>query len=227
MPATRLMCALVVIDAVKQDLLPTFGRTAPDIVWDPTAALLKRVEAGETADGIFAIDYAIDELTAAGRLDPASRRPIVQAEFGLAAQPGAQFPRPQDAAELIALLLEVPSIAYSRAGASGIYFEKLIDRLGIGDRVRAKSLVIPAGLTGERVRSGDAVLAVQQMSELRAVEGIEMVGPLPDDCQQTTDFSAAVFADAADPQGAAAFIGLLTSPAAGRSFAGRGLKLRF
>jgi len=227
MAATRFMCALVIVDAVRQDLLPVLGVDAPEIVWDPTAALLKRVEAGETADGIFAIDYALDRLAASGLIDTATRRPVVQAEFGLAAQPGASLAAPGNATELADLLLDVPSIVYSRAGASGIYFEKLIDRLGIGEAVRAKSLVIPAGLTGEKARDGEAVLAVQQMSELRAVDGLDILGPLPPDCQQTTDFGAAVFANAADPQGAARFIDCLTSPAAGRSFAGRGLKLRF
>lgn len=221
------MCALVIIDAVRQDLLPILDDDAPEIIWDPTAALLKRIEAGDPTDGIFAIDYALDELAAAGLIDPATRKPIVQAEFGLAVQQGSSLALPTNAKELTTLLLDVPSIVYSRAGASGIYFEKLIDRLGIGDAVRSKSVVIPAGLTGEKVRDGEAVLTVQQMSELRAVGGIDILGPLPPDCQQTTDFSAAVFADAADPQGAVRFIDLLMSRSAAQSFVSRGLKLRF
>jgi molybdate transport system substrate-binding protein len=197
------------------------------MIWDPTAALMKRIESGEAADGIFAIDGPMDQLAARGIIDVQSRRPIVQAEFGLAVRRGLDVEQPQNAAELVALLRTVPSIVYSRAGASGIYFEKLIDRLGIGDEVRAKSLVIPAGLTGEKVRDGSAELAIQQMSELKAVDGIDILGPLPDDCQQVTDFSAAVFAGAANPNGARAFIEVLSSPQAARSFKARGLKLRF
>jgi molybdate transport system substrate-binding protein len=134
---------------------------------------------------------------------------------------------PSDAETLKALLLDVPSIVYSRAGASGIYFEKLIDRLGIGEEIRAKSLIIPAGLTGEKVRDGQVALAVQQMSELRAVQGIDIIGPFPADVQQTTNFSAAVFFDAEDPTGAEAFIAALTTPAAREAFLARGLKVRF
>ena len=173
------MCALVIVDAVRQDLLPELGDEAPDIVWDPTAALMKRIESGETADGIFAIDYAIDELIANGKLDPATQKPVVRAEFGLAVQAGTKVDAPRDSSELVALLLDVPSIVYSRAGASGIYFEKLIDRLGIGDAVRVKSLVIPAGLTGEKAREGEAVLAVQQMSELRAGDAVLATATVP------------------------------------------------
>lgn len=227
MAATRFMCALVIVDAANQDLLPLMGDAAPEVIWDPTAALMKRIDAGERADGIFAIDASMDKLAEAGVIDLASRKPIVQAEFGIAVQDDMSAPSLNDQSDLIKLLLDVPSIVYSRAGASGIYFEKLIDRLGIGAEIRAKSLVVPAGLTGEKVRDGEAVLAVQQMSELLAVEGIQILGPFPPDCQQVTDFSAAVFSKAENAAGAQTFIDMLTSEAAARSFTSRGLKLKF
>jgi len=226
MANTRFMCALVIVDAVK-DLLRRIGQAAPEIIWDPTAALMKRIEAGERADGIFAIDGPLDELEAQGLIEGSTRRPIVQAEFGIAVKRGTGLAAPSDVASLKALLLGTPSIVYSRSGASGIYFEKLIDRLGIGEEIRAKSLVIPAGLTGEKVRDGEAVLAIQQMSELRAVEGLDIVGPFPAEVQQTTDFSAAVFSEAKDRAGAEAFISALTTPAAREAYLARGLAVRF
>jgi molybdate transport system substrate-binding protein len=188
---------------------------------------VQRIEAGERADGIFAIDGPLRRLAAAGIIDPASMTPVVQAEFGVAVSRDMAMPRLIDAGDLIRLLLSVPTICYSRAGASGIYFESLIDRLGIGPEVRSKSLVIPAGLTAEQVRQGRAVLAIQQMSELRAVDGVRVVGPLPPECQQTTDFSAAIFRDAADAAGAKAFIATLTGAAARRSYIERGMTVRF
>jgi molybdate transport system substrate-binding protein len=227
MQNTRIMAALVILDTVRQDLLPTLGDTAPDIIWDPTVALMARLEAGERADALFAIDDHMERLLAEGKLRAESYLPIVQAAFGIAVQSGLSVTRPQTAEQFIDLLRAVPSIAISRVGASGIFFEKLIDRLGIGEEIRAKTLVIPAGLTGEKLTTGEAVLAFQQFSELKAVPGIDVVGLLPDDCQQVTNFSAAVFTDAKDPEGAQRFINLLRSPEAARSFAARGLKLRF
>lgn len=227
MAHTRFMAALVILKAVEDDLLPMLGSEAPEMIWDPTAALMARIEAGETADGIFAIDGSMDDLEERRLIDPASRRSVVEAAFGLAAVPGSGLKPPANAEELVALLRRVERPAISRAGASGIYFEKLIDRLGIGAEVREKALVIPAGLTGEKVRDGEADLAVQQLSELKAIDGIEILGPLPDDCQQVTRFDAAVFTNAADADGAHAFIDHLTSPVAARSFRARGLKLLF
>lgn len=227
MTRTRFMAALVIVDAAEQILLPSMGEDAPEMIWDPTAALMKRIETGEKADGIFAIKSSMDVLEERGLIVPESRKPIVQAEFGIAVALDLDVKQPENAAEFVALLRKTPRIVYSRAGASGIYFEKLIDRLGIGDEIRAKSLVIAAGLTGKKVRDGEGALAIQQMSELKAVDGIRILGPLPDDCQQVTDFDAAVFATAENPGGASRFVELLQSPLAAESFVARGLRLRY
>lgn len=224
---TRFMCALVILNAVEEEIIPLMGARAPEMIWDPTAALTKRIEAGEPADGICAIEETVQILVAQRLIDPASVVPVVQAEFGIAVGLDMPAARLNDASDLIALLRAAPSVCYSRAGASGIYFESLIDRLGIGAEVRAKSTVIPAGLTGEKVRDGVAALAIQQMSELRAVPGIRIIGPLPPDCQQTTDFAAGIFTNAADPSGAADFIRALTSADAKAAYVARGLKIRF
>lgn len=221
------MAALVILTAVEEDLLSDMGEPRPQMIWDPTAALMTRIERGEKADGIFAIDGAMNKLMEAGLVDPASVVPVVQAEFGVAVSLDMPAPRLDNADDLIGLLLSVPTICYSRAGASGIYFENLIDRLGIGNEVRAKSLVIPAGLTAEQVEKGRAVLAIQQMSELRAVAGVRIAGPLPPECQQVTDFSTGIFTDAAEPEAARLFIEVLTSPKAQAAYLARGLKVRF
>ena len=193
------------------------------MAWHPTAVLLQRIDAGESADGILATDAAVDALQSKDLIVSASRTALVQAAIGISIAAGAPKRDISSVEALRQTLLAVPSIAYSRAGASGIFFEKLIDRLGIGEAVRAKSTVIPAGLTGEVVARGDAHLAVQQISELLMVDGIDFLGPMPPDVQETTNFSAAVFADAVDGAGAMRFIAALTSPQARQAFTQSGL----
>jgi molybdate transport system substrate-binding protein len=115
------------------------------------------------------------------------------------------------------------AVAYSRAGASGIYFAQLIERLGIAAEVNARAVVIPMGFTAEKVAGGEADLAVQQISELMTVPGIDVVGPFPDAIQVASRFEAAIFAEAANPRGAEAFLRLLVSPAAAEAYAKGGL----
>ena len=106
-------------------------------------------------------------------------------------------------ARLRATLLAAPSLAYSRAGASGIFFAELLERLGIAEAVNAKATVIPQGLTGELAARGEAALAIQQVSELMAVPGVEIVGRLPEGANTCAVFSAALFADASSGAAAA------------------------
>ena len=81
-------------------------------------------------------------------------------------------------------------MAYSRLGASGIFFAQLIERMGIAAEINARAKIIPQGFTAERLVSGEADLAVQQISELKLVEGIEVVGPIPRELQTPAVFSA-------------------------------------
>lgn len=226
----KIMSALVIRAMVDEVIVPAFrGRGyEPEFVWNPTVALMQRInDTGERADAIVAIDWALDELTQKGLIDPATRRHVAQASVGLAVRRGVAKPDISSADKLKQVLLETPSLCYSRAGASGIYFEKLIDRLGIGEAIRAKATVVPAGLTGEKAASGEVELAIQQVSELLAVPGIDFVGPFPDELQATTDFSAAVFVGSQHREGALAFIDVLLTPEARQAYIRTGLEPLF
>jgi molybdate transport system substrate-binding protein len=114
----------------------------------------------------------------------------------MAVPAGAPQPDISTVEALRATLLATPSLVYSRAGASGIFFAELIERLGIAAEVNAKAIVIPQGFTAEVAARGGAALAIQQVSELMAVPGIEMVGKLPEGANTCAIFSAARFAQA-------------------------------
>ena len=76
-----------------------------------------------------------------------------------------------------------------------MYFASLLKKLGIEDEIRAKALVLPEGLTGEPVARGEIELAVQQMSELMQVSGINIFAKLPPAVQQSTIFSLGSFVE--------------------------------
>ena len=89
-------------------------------------------------------------------------------------------------------LLAAKSIAYSDS-ASGVYIQnEMFKRLGIEDQVKGKARMIPAIPVGEVVARGEAEIGFQQISELKPIKGIDLVGPLPPQVQQYTVFSAGV-----------------------------------
>lgn len=180
----------------------------------PTRALEARIAAGERADAAVLTAEAIAALAAAGMLDAATARPLALSRVGLAVKAGAAHPDISSVDALRRVLLEVPSLCYSRAGASGIFFADLIERLGIAAEVNAKAIVIPQGFTAEKLVSGEAAIAFQQVSELLEVPGIEVVGPLPEGAQTVAVFSGAAFAGAADGARVLAAVAAACTPAA-------------
>ena len=209
------------------ELLPQFGRASGHKVkasYDPAKVMMERIARGETADLAILGGSAIDELVKQGKVAAGSKRVIARCGVGVGVLAGADKPDIGTVEAFKRALLAAKSIAWTQEGASGMYFSGLIERLGIGAEVQAKAVRQPGGLIGELVAAGKAQLAVQQIPELMAVPGIELVGPLPEEIQQVTVSSAGVFADSKHAGAARAFIDFLSTPDAARVLKARGLE---
>ncbi|WP_431283778.1 substrate-binding domain-containing protein [Humitalea sp. 24SJ18S-53] len=190
---------------VLRDLLPLAEAAGlkAEVRFDPTARLLAAIDAGARGDVAILTDAGIADLAQRGILAAGTRRDLARSYVGMAVRAGAPKPAIGTVAELRATLLAAPSIVYSAAGASGIFFAGLIERLGIAEAINAKATVIPQGFTAERVARGEAVLAIQQVSELMAIEGVDIVGKLPAEANTCAVFTSALFEGAGE--GAAPF----------------------
>jgi molybdate transport system substrate-binding protein len=166
------------------------GGARIDADFAPTLALLDRLRAGETADVVILTREGLDEVVREGRVVAESCVDLARSYVGLAVRAGEPHPDISTEPALRAALLGARAVAYSRLGASGILFAKLIERMGIASEINARAVIIPQGFTAERLVAGEADLAVQQISELKQVAGIEVIGPLPHQLQTPAVFSA-------------------------------------
>ena len=210
---------------VLGELIPQFERESGhrvSISYDPAKVMMERIARGETADLVILGGSAIDDLVKAGKVDGGSRRPVASCGVGIAVLAGAVKPDIGSVEALKKALLAASSVAWTQEGASGMYFSKLIERLGIAKQMHAKAVRQPGGLIGELVAARKAELAVQQIPELMAVAGIELAGPLPQEIQVTTVSAAGIFTGAREPGAARALLDYLTSPAAAKVFKARG-----
>lgn len=210
---------------VLGELIPQFEHASGhrvSISYDPAKLMMERIARGETADLAIIGGSAIDDLVKAGKIDGGSKRPVASCGVGIAVLAGAGKPDIGTVDAFKRALLAAKSVAWTQEGASGIYFTKLIERLGIARELLAKAVREPGGLIGELVASGKAEMAVQQIPELLAVPGIELVGPLPGDIQLTTASSAGIFTASRDPRAAQALLDFLTTPSAAKVFRARG-----
>jgi len=221
------MSGLAVQIAFVRYLVPVFeSRTGTklDIQWEPTTVIMRQIADGKRADIVVAIDDSLDELEGDGIILPDSRRKIADAVLGVGIRAGRPHPDISSVEKFKQALVNADGVAYSIAGASGIYFARMAEQLGIANDIRA--VTIPAGMTAQKLVSDEAELAIQQISELISVDGTDVVGPFPEEVQVTTRFSAAIFRDAENPEDAAAFIDSLGTKTAHEAYAEGGLVSR-
>ena len=90
----------------------------------------------------------------------------------------------------------------------------MFPKLGIAEQIKGRTRKIEADPVGETVARGEAEIGFQQISELRPVKGIDIVGELPPGAQRVTVFAAGIPATSMHPEAAKALIQWLASPAA-------------
>jgi molybdate transport system substrate-binding protein len=211
----RLLSTLALKGAVER-LAGQYQATAGvrlDAEFAPTVGLLKRLREGEKADVLILTREGLEELVAEGAVVAASQVDLARSWVGIAVKAGHVHPDISSVTALRTALLGARSVAYSRIGASGIYFAGLIQRMGIAAEINAKATVT-AGFTAERLITGEADLAVQQISELKQVAGVEVVGPIPLELQTAAVFTAGRMASSVRVAEADALLKYLASPEA-------------
>jgi molybdate transport system substrate-binding protein len=210
------------LTAAYKQLVPEFERATGNKVltaYGPSMgttvnAIPVRLERGEPADVLIMVGYALGDLINKGKVVPDSRVDLVTSPIGMAVRAGAPKPDISSADALKRALLAAKSVAYSDS-ASGVYIStEMFQKLGIADAMKDKARAIPAEPVAGVVARGDAEIGFQQISELKPVAGIDIVGPLPAGLQKITVFSAGIASASKEPEAGKALIRFLASPAA-------------
>jgi molybdate transport system substrate-binding protein len=216
--------------AVVVEMLPDFEKRSGHKVTVDNAtagALARRIGSGEPFDVAIITPKVVDDLIGRGRIAAGSRADLAKVGMGVAVKAGAPLPDIATVEGFKRALLEAGSVAYidpKAGGSSGIYFDGLLERLGIADTVRPKAKLKAGGYVAELVAGGEAELAVHQISEILPVKGVVLVGPLPAPVQNFTVYSAGIGAAARDASAAKALIDHLAGPAAVSVLKARGME---
>ena len=187
-------------------------------------AIPVRLERGEVIDVVIMAAPALADLIMQGKVRADSRADLVRSNIGMAVKAGAPRPDISTVEALKRTLLAARSIGYSDS-ASGVYLStELFQKLGIADQIKGKTRKIEADPVGGAVANGQVEIGFQQISELRPVKGIDIVGPLPPGAQRVTVFAAGIPATSKRPGAAKALIEWLASPAAYEAIKKSGLE---
>ncbi|MEA2795477.1 MAG: molybdate transport system substrate-binding protein [Bradyrhizobium sp.] len=220
------------LTAAYKELVPEFERLTGNKVltaYGPSMgttanAIPIRLERGEPADVLIMVGYALGDLVKQGKVVADSRVDLTKSLIGIAVKSGAPKPDIGSAEALKRALLAAKSIAYSDS-ASGVYVStEMFAKLGIAEEMKDKARKIPATPVAEIVARGDAEIGFQQISELRPVAGVDIVGPLPSELQKVTVFSAGIATASKEPDAGKALIKFLASPAASAAIIKSGME---
>lgn len=179
---------------------------------------------GEKVDVVILVASALDQLVEQGTVARENAVQLARSGIGIVVKEGAPIPDISTAENLKQTLVAAQSIAYPDS-ASGIYVEReMFKKMGIEDQVRNKSRMIPAEPVGEVVARGEAEIGFQQVSELRPIKGVTIVGPVPELLQRNTVFSAGILASSQEQDAARSLVQFLASPAAATTILNSGME---
>ncbi|MFJ5161128.1 substrate-binding domain-containing protein [Pantoea sp. NPDC088449] len=216
-----------VIESLKQDYQQKTGNSiqleAAPSMGDTPQAIPNRLKRHDSADVLVMVDYAIKPLEQANWVDSHSHQVLAHSYIAMAVKQGSGQPDISSVAKFKQALTEASSIAVSDS-ASGKYIQtKMLGKLALGAETAKKIAVIPATPVGEAVAQGKAELGFQQNSELKAVQGITIVGLIPQAVQQDTLYGAVITRDTQQKRAAAQFVKYLQSDKARQMMQEKGL----
>ena len=190
-----------------------------------------RIRAGEVADIVVTTQSRIGELVEQNKVLPGSAADLARSGIGVAVKSGRPKPDIASVSAFVAALRSAQSIACADPAfgtASGLYLMELFDRLGLTAELKPKlHLVGTKGgepvIVCAAVADGRCDIGLQQMAEIVAVAGVDLVGPLPKDIQHVTVFAAAVASSSRSPDLALDFVKFLTADPARAVIAKHGM----
>ena len=222
--------ASVALTAALNELAPQYERTTGNklsLGYSLVADIRKRVLDGETADVIILSRPVMDDLQKQGKLASGSIADVAGIAVAVTTRAGAPKPDISSADALKRSLLAAKSIVYAdpaKGGLSGVYFARVLERLGIADQMKSKTILVPGDQSAEVVVKGEAEIGVAQTSEIIPVVGAQLVGSLPGDLNLVTVFSAGLGAGSKVADAATSYVKFITGPSAAAVLKTRGME---
>ena len=192
-----------------------------------TPQIAKRLAAGEVYDILISPPATIEQAIKEGKVVSDTRTPVGRVGAGIIVRTGAAAPNVTTVAALKQALLGAESVVYNTA-STGIYLDKLFEKMGIADRLKSKTTRYQNGAAVmEHVIKGKGnEIGFGAITEIRLYEtqGLRLVGPLPAEVQNYTSYEAALMTGATSADAARAVLRYLVTPAAKAAFTACGVE---
>ena len=212
---------------VLDALIPAYEKSTGNkvsLIADSAKAMVERIKGGETGDIVVLGTGALKDLAATGFVTDASCRPFARAVVGVGVRSGSPHPDISSLEAFKKSLLAAKSIAHTTQGASGMYIPVMLEKIGIAAEMKPKTVTRTGGYIGRVVVSGEAEVALQQIPELMAVPGLDVVGPLPAEVQKVFETSIGLVVQSSNAAAAEALVQFFRDTTYGPLFQSKGLE---
>jgi molybdate transport system substrate-binding protein len=214
------------------ELIPGFEQSSGHKVtfdYGTVGGMADRVQKGEAADVIIASGPQIEALEKQGKVVKGSRADLAKTGVGIFVRKGAQRPDIGSVEAFKHAMLSAKSIGWNDPAAGApvsIYMIGVFERLGIAEEMRPKTTAFKQRSERfEAVARGDVEIGFNQISEILAAPGVDLVGPLPTAIQHHTLFTAAIIAGGRQREASEALIRFISSPAARAVMTAKGFEV--
>jgi molybdate transport system substrate-binding protein len=206
------------VQPVMNELIPQFERGSGHKVtldYGTVGGMAARVQSGERADVLIASGPQISGLESEGKVISASRTDLAKTGIGIFVRKGAARPDISSVDAFKHAMLAAKSVGWNDPAAGApvsIYMLRAFEQLGIAEAMKGKTVAftVRADRFGAIAR-GDVEIGFNQISEIVAAPGVDLVGPLPPAIQNYTLLSTAVIASSGEKEAAQSLIQFISS----------------
>ena len=197
------------------------------IQFNTAPQLVRKLADGAVADILIAPPGVLDAQAKDGKIVADGRILLGRVGAGILVRAGAPLPDVATVEAMKRALLAADTVVYNTA-SSGLYIEKMLDRIGVGAELKAKTKRYPNGeaVMMHIINGKGNEIGFGAITEIKLFEpkGAKLVGPLPADVQNYTTYGAAMLANAPAKDAGKAFLAYLGMPEAKKLFADAGIE---
>ena len=215
---------------VLQSLAPEFEKATGhklDFTFALVTAIQQKLAVGEKADIVMLPAPLLSVVEKALPFETGSRTSIARVGIGVIGPSSAKHVGISTADAVRTALLDARAVAFPDPSTpSGGHLARMLDQLGIAEKVRPKIInkaAIHGG--GDLVAKGEADLGFYLLSEVNRIPGITVMGLLPPALQSYVEYAAAIPAGSAHLSGAKSLIRFLTDPSRRSQWLASGFEL--
>lgn len=207
------------LHAALKDLVPGFEKASGHKVvvqYATAGAIAGRIQKDEPADVGIVTTAQAENLQKQDKLVGGSLAFVGRVATGVYVPKRTPKPDISSVDAFKRALLNAKAVAHvdpASGGASGIYAAGLIQRLGLAEQLKPKIRLYPgAAAIFPAVAKGEADIAIGQVSEILDFPDVDLVGPLPTEIQNYTEFTAGIVASSKRVGAAKALIEFIRTP---------------